>query len=81
MTGYLKQQDKWLTVVRLPAYAPELNPVESAWANIEGQELANRCVDDLGGMVDGVRDGFSRIHSQSKSLPFSFLKHAGISFD
>ena len=81
MTSYLKQQDKWLTVVRLPAYAPELNPVESAWANIEGQELANRCADDLGGMVDGVRDGFSRIHSQSNSLPYSFLKHAGISFD
>ena len=81
MTGHLKQQDKWLTVARLPAYAPELNPVEGAWANIEGQELANRCVDDLGGMVEGVRDGFSRIHSKSKSLPFSFLKHAGISFD
>ena len=80
MTNYLQQQERWLTVVRLPAYAPELNPVESAWANIEGQELANRCTDDLGGMVDGVRDGFSRIHSHG-NLPYSFLKHAGISFD
>ena len=24
----------WLTVVQLPAYAPDLNPVEGAWANI-----------------------------------------------
>ncbi len=79
MTNYLKQQHKWLRVVRLPAYAPELNPVESAWANIQGQELANRCTDDLGGMVAGVRDGFSRIHSH-RNLPFSFLRHAGISF-
>ncbi len=80
MSEYLQKQQKWLKVVRLPAYAPELNPVESIWANISGQELANRCADDLAPMVKGVRDGFSRIHSQSE-LPFSFLRHAGLSFD
>jgi transposase len=26
----------------LPAYAPELNPVEGLWANLKGCELANR---------------------------------------
>ena len=25
----------WLTVVQLPAYAPDLNPVEGAWANMK----------------------------------------------
>lgn len=80
MSDFLQQQNKWLTVVRLPAYAPDLNPVESAWANIKGQELANRCSDDLGNMVEGVCDGFSRIHSH-RNLPYSFLRHAGISFD
>ena len=25
----------WLTVVRLPAYAPDLNPAEGVWANIK----------------------------------------------
>lgn len=80
MSAYLQQQEKWLKVVRLPAYAPELNPVESIWANISGQELANRCADDLAPMVKGVRDGFDRIHSQ-KELPISFLRHAGLSFE
>jgi transposase len=80
MSEYLQKQQKWLKVVRLPAYAPELNPVESLWANLSGQELANRCADDLAPMVKGVRDGFSRIHLQSE-LPFSFLRHAGLSFD
>jgi transposase len=80
MSEYLQMQQKWLSVVRLPAYAPELNPVESIWAIISGQEVANRCADDLAPMVKGVRDGFSRIHSQSE-LPFSFLRHAGLSFD
>jgi len=79
MSKYVQNQVRWLTTVRLPAYAPDLNPVESLWGNIQGKELANRSVDDLGGMVQGVRDGFSRIHSQSGIL-HSFLKHAGLSF-
>ncbi len=78
MQRYLTKQKKWLRVVRLPAYAPDINPVEGVWANISGQELANRCADDLEPMVKGVRDGFTRINS-SAELPFSFLKHAGLS--
>ena len=79
MTAYLDSQRKWLSVVRLPGYAPELNPVEGVWANIQGKELANLCTEDLGGKVAGVRDGFVRIHSE-KTLLHSFLKHAGLSF-
>jgi transposase len=79
MSAYLQKQEKWLRVIRLPAYTPEINPVESVWANISGQELANRCADDLDPMVRGVREGFARIQFH-KQLPFSFLKHAGLSF-
>jgi transposase len=71
MIHNVKQQQRWLSVVRLPAYAPEMNPVEGLWANILGQELANRSVHDLGDLVEGVRNGFSRVHS--------FLNHAGLS--
>lgn len=78
MSEYLQEHQRRLTVVRLPPYAPELNPVESVWANISGQELANRCADDLGPIVEAVRDGFLRIH-QRKSLAHSFLAHAGLS--
>jgi hypothetical protein len=79
MTAFLEDQHRWLSVVRLPPYAPDLNPVESVWSNIQGKELANLSVDNLGGMVDGVRDGFQRIYSQ-RTLLNSFLHHAGISF-
>jgi hypothetical protein len=79
MVSYLNEHRRRVAVVRLPAYAPDLNPVESVWANISGQELANRCADDLGPMVDGVRDGFARIRRR-KSLAKSFLAHAGLSF-
>jgi transposase len=78
MTNYLKGQRSWLNVTRLPAYAPDLNPVEYIWANIKRKELANLCSDDLTLMVDGVRNGFSRIH-ESNHLHYSFLKHAGLS--
>jgi hypothetical protein len=80
MSAYLSEQRKWLSTVRFPGYAPDLNPVENVWGNIQSKELANLCTDDLGGMVAGVRDGFSRIHSQGQ-LPHSFLRHAGLSFD
>ena len=30
----------WLTVFQLPAYAPELNPVEPVWSNLK-RSLAN----------------------------------------
>jgi len=33
MVRYLASQRRWLVVQRLPAYAPELNPVEKLWAN------------------------------------------------
>jgi hypothetical protein len=80
MTNYLDMQRKRLSVMRLPAYAPEMNPVESVWSNIQSKELANLCTDDLGGMVEGVHKGFDRIHSQ-RQLIGSFLTHAGLSFD
>jgi putative transposase len=76
---YLLQQRNWLTVERLPGYAPDLNPVETLWGNIKGQELANRCADDLAEIETAIRGGMNRVRN-SANLPFSFLKHAGLSF-
>ena len=43
----------WLTVVRLPAYAPDLNLAEGAWANMKNGlgNLAARIVDELAAIV------------------------------
>ena len=54
-----------------------MNPVESLWVNILGQEFANRSVHDLGEMVEGVRSGFRRVHSEEWLL-HSYLNHAGL---
>jgi hypothetical protein len=44
---HLQAQRKWLRVEWLPAYAPDLNPLEDAWANLDGRELANFVPDDM----------------------------------
>jgi transposase len=41
MRAWLNTQRFWLVVERLPAYAPELNPVEGLWSNLKAVELAN----------------------------------------
>ncbi len=35
MRAFTEAHEQWLTVARLPSYAPELNPVEGAWANMK----------------------------------------------
>ncbi|MFC0863947.1 transposase [Sphaerimonospora cavernae] len=37
MRTFIDAHDDWLTVFRLPAYAPELNPVERSMGQFEGQ--------------------------------------------
>lgn len=48
-------------VERLPAYAPELNPVEGLWAWAKGTALANRGREDLILLMDAVRRATRRI--------------------
>lgn len=79
MRAYLRRQRTWLTVERLPAYAPELNPVEQVWGNVKTRELANVCAPDLSTLRGPVRRGFARIR-RHPSLAFSFLRHAGLRF-
>jgi hypothetical protein len=41
MRAWLNTQRSWLVTERLPAYAPELNPVEGLWSSLKAVELAN----------------------------------------
>jgi transposase len=79
MKTYLVEQRNWLTVERLPGYAPDLNPVELLWGNVKGTELANRCAKDLAELDNAVHAGMARV-KKSHTLVHSFLHHAGLSF-
>ena len=77
MRDYLARQRRWLTVERLPDYAPELNPVEPIWGNVKRTELANVCAADLDELRAPLRRGCARVH-RHPHLAFNFLRHAGL---
>ena len=77
MTEFLAEQRHWLEVRRLPAYAPELNPVEGVWLNLRSQELANRCETHAQMVTIAARQGANRVRSQ-RSLLLGFLRHTGL---
>jgi len=80
MKAFLQTQRAWLTVEMLPGYSPDLNPVETLWSNVKGQELANLCADDLGEVADALRRGLRRVAARD-DLARAFLEHAGLFFD
>lgn len=40
---FMKENRLWLTVVRFPAYAPELNPQELVWSAVKRRDVGNTC--------------------------------------
>ena len=78
MRAWLAAQRSWLVTERLPAYAPELNPVEGLWSSLKAVELANLTVPTLAEVIDQAHQGIQRIR-ETPQLAFSFLRHAGLS--
>src|SRR5256884_664841 len=52
----------WLRVFRLPAYAPDLNPVEGIWSVLKGGVLANLAVASFGRSEEHTSELQSRLH-------------------
>jgi transposase len=56
VTGWSDGEQSWLEIVQLPAYAPELNPVELLWKIVK-DEIANRAfrsINELGEAIAAV---------------------------
>lgn len=79
MRAYLARQRSWLSVERLPGYAPELNPVELVWGNVKHTELANLCAAHVDALRAPLRRGCARVR-RHPHLAFNFLRHAGLEF-
>ena len=79
MRTFVSSHPDWLTVVRLPAYAPDLNPAEGAWANMKNGlgHLAAADVDQLAGIV---RNRLKRIQYRP-ALIDGFLAQAGLDLE
>jgi transposase len=51
---------------RLPAYAPELNPVEYLWANLKHHEMANFCPTNFQELSAFAKKKLARIRRRPK---------------
>ena len=77
MSDWVVSQRHWLSVERLPGYAPDLNPIENVWGNLKSQELANLCSNTIDQVADIAEGGLDRIGSDA-ALCFAFLRHSGL---
>jgi len=71
----LKLRFSRLDLEWLPAYAPDLNPVEQVWNHSKYVDLANFIPDDVHALAKAVTDTLARQRSQ-KDLLRSFFHHA-----
>jgi transposase len=74
--GYLKTLKGKIWVERLPAYAPELNPVEYLWAYWKERELPNLCTRDLWQLSGWAAHALRRMRRKRKRLIVAFWKQA-----
>ena len=77
MSDWIASQRHWLSVERLPGYAPDLNPIENVWGNLKSLELANLCSNTIDQVADIAKGGLDRIGSDA-ALCFAFLRHSGL---
>jgi transposase len=70
---FLKENASWLRAVRMPAYAPELNPPEYLWAAMKAKDLANLRPEGLSLLRKAVRSSYRRIKKKPDLLA-GFLK-------
>jgi transposase len=50
-----------ITVLLLPPYSPELNPVENLWHHLRSHYLSNRAYDDYDHLLDAGTDAWRRL--------------------
>lgn len=69
----------WLHVIRLPAYAPDLNPVESVWSHLK-RSLGNLAVQGIDDLAAIVKNRLKRIQYRPE-LTDAFFAQTGLTLD
>ena len=57
-----------ITLLHLPPYSPELNPVENIWAYLRGNKLSNRVFDNYDAIVDACCDAWTWLAAQPEKI-------------
>jgi transposase len=53
-----------ISLLHLPPYAPELNPVENLWAFLRGNKLSNRIFEDYDAILDACCEAWTWVMNQ-----------------
>jgi len=77
MGEFLAKRRHWPEVRRLPAYPPELNPVEGFWADLKGRGVANRCETQVQRLAWVAEAGADRVRAD-RHLLSGFFRHSGL---
>jgi transposase len=80
MAQYLGEQNGRIWVERLPAYAPELNPIEYLWGNVKGNDLANDAPKDLWELSEAARRALIKKRRRPRLIR-AFWKQTELKFD
>ncbi len=54
-----------ITLLPLPAYSPELNPVERVWLYLKERLLSHRLLDDYDAIVTAACDAWNRLLAEA----------------
>lgn len=73
---YMNSTQGRLSVEFLPAYAPELNPVEYLWGYWKMREIPNFCAADYRDLSERALRGLRRIRQRRSTLVRAFWKQA-----
>ena len=65
---YLASTNGRIWVERLPAYAPELNPIEYLWGHIKGTDLANFTPKQLSELSAATKKAIRKTRSKPRYL-------------
>ena len=57
-----------LSIIKLPPYSPELNPIEQVWSWLRQHHLANRCFNGYESIVNNVCDAWNDFVSDAKRV-------------
>ena len=72
-----EEHPDWFEVEWLPAYAPDLNPVEMVWNHSKYSDLANFIPEDVDDLHQAVTTSLGKMRTQT-SLLRSFFQYAGL---
>lgn len=79
MRAFTGGHPDWLTVIQLPAYAPDLNPAEGAWSSMKSS-LGNLAACTLDQLAATIRHRLGRIQRQP-ALIAALLRQTGLTLE